>query len=842
MNNPINHNQSCTFLYAHTHWDREWYLTFRQYQSRLLGVMDEIFYTLDTGLLPSFTLDGQTVLLDDYLALRPDNKSKITSLVQAGKLDIGPWYVMPDEFLVSGESLIRNLKKGINDATSFGARQFTGYLPDTFGHSQDIPSILQGFNIDTAIVWRGICPENPAFYWQSPDKSAVNTYHLSDGYFQMMLQDVDLDDEQKIHALTDFEQKLQKLHTTPLLIPIGGDHLGLPQPEILNRVKNTYPDLLWTTTTGFMNTHLKPALETMNSPATITGELTDNSAQFILPGVYSSRLYLKAENRKLEHQLTHIVEPLMSMTKSLNPESFQNRQAMLDEGWRQLLLNHPHDSICGCSTDEVHQHNEVRFQEVRNIADCLIDDCTRDVLATQDHNEHWIVVNTGSLPYTGVVKMREESTESSRLPQVEREETHLIDQWRFDARQVPLSHKTETVRHGWLYAENLPPFSINTLKKDSHSLPAEKSVSAEDNSLENEFYTFSITPEGTLSVTDKQTDKTYSTLLQFSVRKEQGDSYNGAPIPNSPVEMPKLISTEVLHSGSLVSALTLTHQLDEQVWKTTVTLKASEKFIHFETAFTNTLSDVCVQVGFETDRAIQTVLAETHLGTVERHYDSDYNITQHMPAPKDKELKTNTGVIQRFIATNGQYFVTEGLTEYEVNKNTLKLTLLRTFDKISSPETGVRGTQAGPPFETPEGQCLNRAMAFRYGWCPDPQQAEERFHLASRFYGETVAFDSALLKPESKPANSIESPEWGQALVHWENDTIIKSACYPTTNGYILRLLNTGNQNQTITLNFQKTPASMETVNLMEVVLDSLDDHQVSFKPHQLISLKITSH
>ena len=173
-----------TYLYAHTHWDREWYLPFRKYQYRLVKVIQRILSAIELGTIPNFTLDGQTVLLEDYFELYPEEEVRFQKLTSQGKLDIGPWYVMPDEFLVSGESLIRNLSRGINHSKNLGVSSWTGYLPDTFGHSQDVPMILKHCGINTAVVWRGVNPSTSEFLWESPSKDIVKTYHLNQGYFQ----------------------------------------------------------------------------------------------------------------------------------------------------------------------------------------------------------------------------------------------------------------------------------------------------------------------------------------------------------------------------------------------------------------------------------------------------------------------------------------------------------------------------------------------------------------------------------------------------------------------------------------------------------------------------------
>src|SRR5215469_15623097 len=171
-------------LVPHTHWDREWYLTFQQFRMKLVRAVDKVLEALETD--PEFSyfmLDGQTIVLEDYLEVRPENAERLQRLAQQGRLLIGPWYLQPDEFLVGAESLIRNLQTGRRMAEPYGGAMPVGYVPDTFGHNAQLPQILRGFGLDTAVFWRGLLPEveSGAFRWVAPDGSDVLVVWLHDG-------------------------------------------------------------------------------------------------------------------------------------------------------------------------------------------------------------------------------------------------------------------------------------------------------------------------------------------------------------------------------------------------------------------------------------------------------------------------------------------------------------------------------------------------------------------------------------------------------------------------------------------------------------------------------------
>jgi len=175
-------------IISHTHWDREWYLTFEQFRVRLVKLVDHLLEILEKE--PEyrcFMLDGQTVLLKDYLAIKPWNKERIKRYIKEGRILIGPWYVLPDEFLPGGESHIRNLLLGDKLCREFGGKMNEGYLPDSFGHIAQMPQILKGFGIKSAIFWRGVSNKvkTTEFIWEAPDGSRVFTIYWLESFYHL---------------------------------------------------------------------------------------------------------------------------------------------------------------------------------------------------------------------------------------------------------------------------------------------------------------------------------------------------------------------------------------------------------------------------------------------------------------------------------------------------------------------------------------------------------------------------------------------------------------------------------------------------------------------------------
>ncbi|HVB22580.1 MAG TPA: glycoside hydrolase family 38 C-terminal domain-containing protein [Ktedonobacteraceae bacterium] len=382
-------------LVPHTHWDREWYQTFQQFRMRLVHTVDMLLDILDRdSAFSHFMLDGQTILLDDYLEVQPQNEERLRQYVRAGRIQVGPWYVQPDEFLVSGESLIRNLQIGLRRAADFGKPMRIGYVPDCFGHIAQLPQILQGFGIESAVFWRGVGAEahKSEFYWAAPDGSSVLVLHLADplGYSNarvLPLSPAEFATRTELLA----SQILPKATTGTLLFMNGSDHLepqnGLPATIeaaniLLAHLSAAHEQILaqHSETRHYDSMHveigtLPQYLAAVQSYPremplqTLSGEMRSSQYAHLLPAVLSTRMWIKQQNTATEHLLERWLEPLTAWAARLG---MPYPEGLVRLAWRYLLQNHPHDSICGCSIDQVHRENSVRFAQSQQIAEGVI--------------------------------------------------------------------------------------------------------------------------------------------------------------------------------------------------------------------------------------------------------------------------------------------------------------------------------------------------------------------------------------------------------------------------------------------------------------------------------------
>ncbi len=374
------------FIVSHTHWDREWYLTFHEFRVNLVRVVAGVLDALESDeAFRCFVLDGQAVVLEDYLEARPDDEERVRRLVRSGALIIGPWYQLPDEFLVSAEAHVRNLSLGHRVCARFGPVQKVGYVPDSFGHIAQMPQLLRGAGIDSFVYWRGNGDEledlGLEYLWAAPDGSEVTAVNQFGGYCNAAglglaeiwhahtRREVDVDRAvAKVGEL--FERMDERSNGDVYLLSNGCDHFPRQQrfSDVLTALETAFPE------TEFAHTGFAEFVEAIKAGGLAkkrhAGELLGGRYSHILSGVWSARMPLKQMNDAAQTMLADVLEPVMSYARFGLGAEYPDGQ--LDYAWKLLLKNHPHDSICGCSTDEVHRDMVPRFRGVLETGDRLL--------------------------------------------------------------------------------------------------------------------------------------------------------------------------------------------------------------------------------------------------------------------------------------------------------------------------------------------------------------------------------------------------------------------------------------------------------------------------------------
>ena len=364
-------------LISHTHWDREWYRTFQQFRLQLVHLVDGLLDILATDRdYKHFMLDGQTIVLDDYLLMRPQAESTLKRHIQNGRLLIGPWHILPDMFLVSPEAHIRNLLAGDREARRFGPKMMIGYMPDSFGHIGQMPQILKGFSIDNACLWRGLDDQPTEFWWQAPDGSRVLMLYLRDSYSN----GAGLNASNPIQFTEQINRAADSLtpHSavSDLLIMYGTDHME-PSPDTSKAVKSANKDLkeyrlIHSTLPDYFASVQAQLKKQKAELPVVSGELRSPKRSHMLPGVLSTRMWIKQHNRACENLLEKWAEPFSTFADQISdtqPSTITHKSEIVRQAWLMLIQNHPHDSICGCSIDQVHDEMRPRFDQTEQIGE-----------------------------------------------------------------------------------------------------------------------------------------------------------------------------------------------------------------------------------------------------------------------------------------------------------------------------------------------------------------------------------------------------------------------------------------------------------------------------------------
>ena len=438
-------------LVPHTHWDREWYEPFQVFRMRLVELVDQLLDAMEADDRLAFTLDGQVATVDDYLEVRPEGRPRIERLIAAGRLAIGPWQILMDEFLVSAETMIRNLEIGWQAAEAYGAAMPVGYLPDMFGHVAQMPQILRRAGIRHAVVWRGVpaAIDRHAFTWRSPDGSSVRAEYLVGGYgngaYLLAIPDRLAE---KVGRYVDASREFYGDRS--ILAMYGTDH-AVPSPRLASIVAEAnarQPGVVVRIETlteyirAFDAAVADPAEPDPAVAPSWTGELRSAARANMLMNVTSARIDIKQAAARAERALERYAEPFAA----LHGQAWPGR--LLELAWRRAIDNSAHDSICGCSRDEVVDQVLTRFAEAEQIGRGIVDAALRGLAADAPRGSV-VVANPSPVGRTDVVEVEVdvpavwdavelEMPDGSRVVTqlVERPET-VLRRLRLMGRQVP---------------------------------------------------------------------------------------------------------------------------------------------------------------------------------------------------------------------------------------------------------------------------------------------------------------------------------------------------------------------------------------------------------------------
>lgn len=731
-----------------THWDREWYQSFQNFRYQLVRLLDRVIAGLEDGRLKGpFQTDGQAIVLEDYLEVRPERREQVGRLAQAGKLVIGPWYVLPDEFLVAGESLLRNIRLGRQIARDFGGQPSNaGFVCDLFGHNSQIPQIFAGFGIHAGLIWRGVNHlQSRHLRWRGADGTELVAYrfgaggycdytfavrHAREHAFPVTVETVAADLHRYLRA------EAEHTEVDPILLFDGGDHEEWDQ--------GAYAGLLQYAAGGdedfeILHTSLDAYLAEVLPQAgrigtLVEGELREpgrdyDDQQWLIPGVASSRIWIKQANAECETLLCQWAEPFSAFAHLA--AGAEQPQGFLDVAWKWLLQNHPHDSICGCSIDLVHEDMKYRFSQARQIGERLGREATQQIAAhieggVGEGELRVVVFNPLAQPLDEPVDLalqipvdwpqfneffgfepkpafRIYDSAGHELPYQRLSQVKNRRQARIYAVKFPEEYASHVVTVSVRLALPALGYTTLTVRAEAEGRatrhPASPSLVTAENGMQNEFLAVTIEANGALTLLDKRSGVTYRRLLTFEDCADIGDGwYHGPPI-NDQVFVSTAASSVValMHDGPQLATFRIrtgmnvpaSFDFDDHMQRSEalatlvidshVTLRAGAERVEVETTVYNVAEDHRLRVLLPSGaRAAATWLADTPFDVVERPI--ALRGDNHRYRELEVETKSQLTWSAVYDGAQGLAVVSSGLLESAVRdqpERPLALTLLR---------------------------------------------------------------------------------------------------------------------------------------------------------------------
>ena len=886
----MNKQQNKVFcVISHTHWDREWYMPLEQFRHRLVDMMDRLLDCLAEQPSYIFHLDAQTVVLEDYLAVRPEKRDELRRYIQRRRLMIGPFYLANDFYLVSGESTVRNLLEGQKICREFGGMAKAGYAADQFGNASQLPQILRNFGLDNFIFGRGFSQCDKAadgtvtpkktpteFIWKGPDGSEVLAIHMRHWYNNAQRFSADIDKATRyLRALT--APYADDLTATPYLLLMNGvDHLEA-QPEVRDIIDKVQKNL--NEGEYFVQYNLDDYVDAVRDYVednnvqlqTVNGEMRVDYGLTTLQGTMSSRTYLKTANVRAQTMLENRLEPLYSMMERYGMKGVYPHDRLIYT-WKNLIRNHPHDSICGCSTDAVHRHMENRYAEIFEFAEeqlhrALINAAEHTATARNAGARDYIitVANTLNTPLKGAVEVQ-----LKMLCSDEMENFRIVDGDGRDVEFVVVKKVRRTTGvysainlPGWLEvfdytiqldAGEVAPFAFKSfLVTAGENTPAVAEMDANlPTVIENDLLTVSVSADGKVDITDRKTGRTMKDCLRAEDREDFGDSYMFVPKGHAPLYSDDWAKTVTLTScTALKQSVKIEYTMDLPLYydgaanarstetatsKLTLelTLYRGRPFVEIEYTLNNASRDHHMALCVDADIAPVESYADSAFDVVRRTGDMHYYTT-----PIKIDPNASFVVLQE--NGRGVAVFTEGTHEYmhpDDQLNRLSFGLVRATGGIT--HGGVE------LWNTPENQCLREmsgrlaialfegdfaaanvpalSLAFRAPLLPIGTSCDSRKFAGGRPCVQDTTLTEMFYYPDEYPEVAIAD---NTSAIELLGDGVMFSAfkLCEDESGLILRVFNYTEEEQTITV---KAPGDLFRTNMDEIARVFLGKDEVT--------------
>jgi mannosylglycerate hydrolase len=466
----MNKQKSIGYVVPHVHWDREWRYALWEKRAMLVEFMDELLDLLEKDPdYKCFLLDGQSIIIEDYLQIRPENRQRLKKHISDGRISIGPWYTLPDLYPLDGECLVRNLLKGIRLSNEYGGHLKVAYNSFGWGQTAQMPQLYSQFGLDFIICAKKVSNERAPeceFIWEAPDGTGVLTsrlgeYARANFFFNCYIPITHgadyFSDEFNLKwgqdGLTVRNASAEKCHddffrldscrgyfpekikdsiqkawdslkdtTVPScrLLMSGCDCNGC-QPDlsrIIADANKLFDDIEFVHGTLEQYAEQLKKLIDHKKLRVIRGELRDGPAEACTANALAVRIYIKMRNKQAENMLIRRAEPLASVLSMMGVEL---PALMFDIAWDYMLKSHPHDSINGATGDITVDDTMNRLQQALEIARSAAENSARTLIKQIDLSGYsekdvlLVLLNTAPNTVSDVLKVsidipREENT------------------------------------------------------------------------------------------------------------------------------------------------------------------------------------------------------------------------------------------------------------------------------------------------------------------------------------------------------------------------------------------------------------------------------------------------
>ena len=834
--------QKTFHVIPHTHWDFEWYFSTHESLIQLVYHMEEVMSGLESGENDTYLLDGQLSIIEDYLEQCPEQKARLISLVQQGKLLIGPWYTQTDQLIISGESIVRNLMTGIRLGEQFGSVMNIGYVPDAFGQSIDMPKIYRGFGIDKTVFWRGLSTDictSREFNWQSEDGSEVLGYNIKNGYF---VGSYLIDNDDPTPLCHQAEDGVLGHH---IAIPLGGDQRYVDRNIKARLAVNNQNCTDYTLVESSYDRLFKAIADEKLSLPTLSGEFIDGQVSKIHRSIYSSRYDHKFLNDRVERRLSYQLEPLMVMAQSWGIEA---KPAMVANIWKTILRNHAHDSAGGCNTDKTNKIILARYEQADQMSGSAVDYLVRKLAESQPTAEQGGI--DGRLTLFNTLPYAREALIKTTISTVKPHFT-LCDLQGNDIAYDVLN--TELVYRGSIqrdskendpslyyyqteiaFAHPLPASGFTSLQVVETEQPSTPNIQTRETDvseahIENERYRLEYR-QGQFHLFDKQQQQWWNNCLTLLDMGDDGDTYDYSPpeqdwlvtldwqeatlsvnkgqcsqslVVEGVWQLPKNLAERANKQCSGLLGYRIALQLEVATDGGSLGFNRSPIVIDAE--FDNQVEDHRLQLVVTMPFETQTSWADTPFGIVER-----VNQHKHLDHWRQAGWKEEPSPIYPMLhyanmhnATTSSTLMAKGVKEYEVRAdNQLALTMFRSVGWLGKPDLQRRpGIASGQQFKyipTPDSQLQGRlkvecAMLVEPHFDPaDLQQAWQHYAVEPLVYQNQSLnqFTNTLKYFVMHPLdNTVADYQQGIDL---HSDNLVCSAVKPSEDntGVLVRLYN----------------------------------------------------